>query len=251
METPERRFNFGPLDVFRFAWNLGFGRFGISRRLCAVRDSLGIWVQWDLGFAGTRPPRHEIMHPSIMSFWRRTAEFFGLKRNLVVLLVAMFVIGDGRRALDALRPEIPPGARRDRFSSSDFSTGCELCSAPFTLIRAVYWSTAGDIAAPFSPLMFSRSPATRSCFSSRIGARSSLACFCSFPGPAYRCPRLFRSSARRSARTATAMGVGMQIGHQATADHGRANSWRNPDRSFRHDRWRPHRSRSSRFSFPA
>lgn len=30
-----------------------------------------------------------------MSFWRRVAEFFGLKRNLVVLLVAIFVIGMG------------------------------------------------------------------------------------------------------------------------------------------------------------
>jgi MFS family permease len=30
-----------------------------------------------------------------MSFWRRMAEFFGLKRNLVVLLVAIFVIGAG------------------------------------------------------------------------------------------------------------------------------------------------------------
>ena len=30
-----------------------------------------------------------------MNFWRRTAEFFGLKRNLVVLLVATFVIGSG------------------------------------------------------------------------------------------------------------------------------------------------------------
>ena len=30
-----------------------------------------------------------------MSFWRRVADFFGLKRNLVVLLVAIFVIGMG------------------------------------------------------------------------------------------------------------------------------------------------------------
>jgi MFS family permease len=30
-----------------------------------------------------------------MSFWRRAADFFGLKRNLVVLLVAIFVIGVG------------------------------------------------------------------------------------------------------------------------------------------------------------
>lgn len=30
-----------------------------------------------------------------MSFWNRTAEFFGLKRNLVILLIAMFVIGAG------------------------------------------------------------------------------------------------------------------------------------------------------------
>jgi MFS family permease len=30
-----------------------------------------------------------------VNFWRRTAEFFGLKRNLVVLLVAIFVIGLG------------------------------------------------------------------------------------------------------------------------------------------------------------
>lgn len=32
---------------------------------------------------------------SVVSFWRRTADFFGLKRNLVVLLVAIFVIGSG------------------------------------------------------------------------------------------------------------------------------------------------------------
>ena len=30
-----------------------------------------------------------------MNFWRRTADFFGLKRNLVVLLIATFVIGAG------------------------------------------------------------------------------------------------------------------------------------------------------------
>ncbi len=30
-----------------------------------------------------------------MNFWRRIADFFGLKRNLVVLLVAIFVIGSG------------------------------------------------------------------------------------------------------------------------------------------------------------
>ncbi len=32
---------------------------------------------------------------SVVKFWRRAAEFFGLKRNLVVLLVAIFVIGAG------------------------------------------------------------------------------------------------------------------------------------------------------------
>jgi MFS family permease len=32
---------------------------------------------------------------SIVNFWRRIADFFGLKRNLVVLLVATFVIGTG------------------------------------------------------------------------------------------------------------------------------------------------------------
>jgi MFS family permease len=30
-----------------------------------------------------------------VSFWRKTADFFGLKRNLVVLLIATFVIGSG------------------------------------------------------------------------------------------------------------------------------------------------------------
>jgi MFS family permease len=32
---------------------------------------------------------------SLVNFWRRTADFFGLKRNLVVLLIATFVIGAG------------------------------------------------------------------------------------------------------------------------------------------------------------
>jgi MFS family permease len=32
---------------------------------------------------------------SLVTFWRRTADFFGLKRNLVVLLIATFVIGSG------------------------------------------------------------------------------------------------------------------------------------------------------------
>src|ERR1700682_2700245 len=32
---------------------------------------------------------------SLVNFWRRTADFFGLKRNLVVLLIATFVIGSG------------------------------------------------------------------------------------------------------------------------------------------------------------
>jgi MFS family permease len=31
----------------------------------------------------------------LVNFWRRTADFFGLKRNLVILLVATFVIGSG------------------------------------------------------------------------------------------------------------------------------------------------------------
>src|SRR5205807_8002970 len=31
----------------------------------------------------------------LVSFWRRTVEFFALKRNLVVLLIATFVIGAG------------------------------------------------------------------------------------------------------------------------------------------------------------
>src|SRR5664279_3423889 len=31
----------------------------------------------------------------LVNVWRRTADFFGLKRNLVVLLVAIFVIGSG------------------------------------------------------------------------------------------------------------------------------------------------------------
>src|ERR1700716_3012337 len=32
---------------------------------------------------------------SVVNFWRRSAEFFGLKRNLVFLLIATFVIGSG------------------------------------------------------------------------------------------------------------------------------------------------------------
>jgi MFS family permease len=32
---------------------------------------------------------------SLVNFWRKTADFFGLKRNLVVLLLATFVIGSG------------------------------------------------------------------------------------------------------------------------------------------------------------
>jgi MFS family permease len=32
---------------------------------------------------------------SLVNFWRRAADFFGLKRNLVVLLIATFVIGSG------------------------------------------------------------------------------------------------------------------------------------------------------------
>jgi MFS family permease len=34
-------------------------------------------------------------HPPIVNRWRKAAEFFGLKRNLVILLVATFVIGAG------------------------------------------------------------------------------------------------------------------------------------------------------------
>jgi MFS family permease len=34
-------------------------------------------------------------HSLIVNLWRRTADFFGLKRNLVILLVATFVIGAG------------------------------------------------------------------------------------------------------------------------------------------------------------
>jgi len=37
------------------------------------------------------PPASEFQ----VNFWRRTADFFGLKRNLVVLLIATFVIGAG------------------------------------------------------------------------------------------------------------------------------------------------------------
>lgn len=33
---------------------------------------------------------------SLVNLWRRTGDFFGLRRNLVVLLVATFVIGSGK-----------------------------------------------------------------------------------------------------------------------------------------------------------
>ncbi len=45
---------------------------------------------------------------TIVNVWQRTAEFFGLKRNLVVLLVATFVIGIGEE-LWMRRAEISPG----------------------------------------------------------------------------------------------------------------------------------------------
>lgn len=50
-----------------------------------------------------------------MSGTSRLAKFFGLKRNLVILLIATFAIRRGRGALDALPAEVSPGARRDGF----------------------------------------------------------------------------------------------------------------------------------------
>src|SRR3982074_211325 len=52
-----------------------------------------------LWLAATRDPivaaRFRQHDCAVMNFWKRAAEFFGLKRNLVVLLVATFVIGAG------------------------------------------------------------------------------------------------------------------------------------------------------------
>jgi MFS family permease len=47
---------------------------------------------WDLGFAGAALAD---MEPSVITRRRRAAAFFALKRNLVILLIATFVIGAG------------------------------------------------------------------------------------------------------------------------------------------------------------
>ena len=133
--------------------------------------------------------------PSLNSV-RRLAEFFGLKRNLVVLLVAIFVIGAGEELWMRFVPKY-----LQALGATVFVIG--LYDALRTLLGAIYaypggvLSIFGDIAARFSPSTSFRSSATRWSCSFRIGARSSPECFSFFPGPAFRCPRRFRSSAQR------------------------------------------------------
>ena len=129
------------------------------------------------------------------------ADFFGLKRNLVILLVAIFVIGAGEELWMRFVPKylLAVGA-------TVFVIG--LYDALRTLLGAVYaypaecsW-TFGDIAARSSSSTPSQSPAMRWSCLFRIGAQSSLECFCSFHGLVFLCPRRFHSSELRSRQIA-------------------------------------------------
>src|SRR5205823_3373900 len=64
-------------------------------------------------------------------FWRRTADFFGLKRNLVVLLIATFVIGSGEELWMRFVPKY-----LQALSATVFVIG--LFDALRTLLGAVY-----------------------------------------------------------------------------------------------------------------
>ena len=66
-----------------------------------------------------------------MNFWRRAADFFGLKRNLVVLLVAIFVIGTGEELWMRFVPKY-----LQALGASIFVIG--LFDALRTLLGAVY-----------------------------------------------------------------------------------------------------------------
>src|SRR4030081_3537440 len=68
---------------------------------------------------------------SVVNFWRRAAEFFGLKRNLVVLLIATFVIGAGEELWMRFVPKY-----LQALGASIFIIG--LFDALRTLLGAVY-----------------------------------------------------------------------------------------------------------------
>jgi MFS family permease len=83
---------------------------------------------WDLGFAGAALAD---MEPSVITLRRRVAEFFGLKRNLVILLVATFVIGAGEELWIRFLPKY-----LQALGASVFVIG--LFDALRTLLGAVY-----------------------------------------------------------------------------------------------------------------
>src|SRR2546423_7956912 len=73
-----------------------------------------------------------------MSFWKRTAEFFGLKRNLAILLIAIFVIGAGEELWIRFVPKY-----LQALGASVFVIG--LFDALKTLLGAVYAYPGGVI----------------------------------------------------------------------------------------------------------
>ena len=75
---------------------------------------------------------------SLVNFWRRTTDFFGLKRNLVVLLVATFVIGSGEELWMRFVPKY-----LEALGATVFVIG--LFDALRTLLGAVYAYPGGVV----------------------------------------------------------------------------------------------------------
>ena len=65
----------------------------------------------------------------------KLAAFFGLKRNLVILLIAIFVIGAGEELWMRFVPNYLQSSAR-QFLLSAFMMRCGLCSVLSTLIPA-------------------------------------------------------------------------------------------------------------------
>jgi hypothetical protein len=113
---------------------------------------------------------HSKIQPPPRASSCKLAEFFGLKRNLVILLIAIFVIGAGEELWMRLCRSICKQSAR-LFLSSVFTMRCALCSARSTRIPADYWSIFGDIGARFSRSICYLSLVTHSCCSFRTGAQ--------------------------------------------------------------------------------
>ena len=128
---------------------------------------------------------------------RTVAEFLGLRRNLVILLIAIFCIGAGEELWMRFLPKYLKEVGATIFVIGLFDGLRYLCSARSTPTPAESWWIAGVIGALFlSSTPFPSSGMPSFCLFP-IGAPSSAGCFCFSPGPVFLYRPLSRSSLKR------------------------------------------------------